>query len=156
MLGHPIYDLPLGRYQSGHGLDYDVIAGKQPLRPLASEGGVVAIDETGILPRQGLVVHAQLVRDIRAIVGDNHVHLRQQLVHYLLPFPATEVQREASLAPVDGQEGAALQGHELLVKTPGVSPRRLHLDDIRAHIRQEHPAEGGGYHLGQFEDLDSI
>jgi len=126
------------------------------VRPLAPEGRVFDVDQPRVHFRERLVVNPQVVGRVWPVVDDDHVHLGDELVDDLSAFWALEVDREATLAPVQGHERARLERHELRLQTPRLAPGRLDLDHLRAHVGKQHACEGCGDYLREFEDLDAF
>ena len=156
MLQHPVLKLLLGGHHAGHRLDNQVVPGTVGVRPLASERGVLAVDDARVQPGQGVVVHAQLGSHVGPVVDQGHVHLRDVAAQNVLRFGGGEVQGEAALTPVVGQEGTALRGGEGLRVTPGVAPRRFNLDDLGPHVGQQHTGQRTGDNLGKLDYLYAL
>ena len=81
-------------HQAGGRLDDDVVAGAIRPRPLATEGGVVRVDNVGLDGADGLVVEAELRGDVGTVVDHHHVGVFEQLVDHGPGTGVRQVDRE--------------------------------------------------------------
>ena len=88
-------------------------------------------------------------------VDDDHVDVRGHLVNDVNGLRVGEVQGQAALAAVQRHVVLGLVGHEPMRVSPGFALNGLHLDDVRAHVGQQHSSERPGDDLGELEYLDS-
>jgi hypothetical protein len=90
------------------------------------------MDQRWIDGEQVLAPHLHPVQRLGAVVGDEHVCLAHQGEQ---PFPVSlgaEVEREPALAVIPG-------GKAVAERAEGIAVRRLDLDHVSAHIRQQPP-----------------
>ena len=73
------------------------------------------------------------------------------------PFRGLQIEREVPLVAVDDQERRRLA---LFVGRPGAGfvagPGVFHLDDVGAHVGQEHAAEGTGENAREIDDPHTV
>ena len=110
------------------------------VRPVAVHGEVddVRLDRPGLFVR-----HAQPVGHAGAVVVDDHVGLRDQPAHDLLPGLAAQVERDALLAGVRlrrADPGLPARAH----RAEGVAAGLLHLDHARALVAEHRTGERRG------------
>ncbi len=61
------------------------------------------------------------------------------------------------LLRLTARNGRRDAGSQLELHLPrGLASRRLHLDDVGAHVAEQHAAEGTGHDLGQVDDADAL
>ena len=141
---------------SGHGLDDHVVTGPVGVGTPASVGRELAVHQPRVERRQGVVVNSEFGGDVRPVVDQGDVHLGDQTGKYLLGRPLGKVQRQAAFAAVVGHERAAFGGLETLGQTPGLPPRRFHLDYVRSQIGQEFPSQRPGNYFGEVHHSDAV
>ena len=156
MLGDAVGDLALGGGDAGHGLDDDVVAGTVGVGAVVTEGGTLAVDYGRVDGGQGFVVDAQAAGHVGAIVGQDDVGLLGEAADDGGGGGFGEVQGHGTLAPVVGDEGAALGGQDGLGVAPEVAPGGFDLDDAGAHVGQQHAGGGRGDHGGELDDVDAV
>ena len=146
---HAVLYLALSRHKPGHCLNYQIVAGTVAVRSAASERGVIAVDEARVDGGQRFVVYAQLGGNVRAGVDDHRVNVGNHLVDYRHALRRRHIERQAALAAIQRHIGLGLFGDELERKPPRFAFERLYLDDVGAHVGEQHPPEGAGDYLGE-------
>ena len=67
-----------------------------------------------------------------------------------------EIEDDRAFIAIDGGEVLAVTVVDRRPHAHRVAGRALHLDDLRAHVREQHRAEGAGRDLAELDDLDSL
>src|SRR6267142_2480706 len=146
-----------GAHDAAHALRDQVIAAARGVRARLPVAGDRAVDQPRVERRQRLVVHAEARGDAGPVVLDEDVGGRHQLLQDGDALGALEVEYEAALVAVDGQEGRRDTGRGLEIHRAGrLAPGRLDLDDVGAHVGEEHRAEGARHHLRLIEDAQAL
>jgi len=147
---------PRDRGEAGDGLDQEVLAGPRAVgaRLAVARGG--DIDEPGVDGRHALPVEAEARHHARAEVLDEDVGALDQAPGDRLALGALEIEREAPLVAVRGEEEDA---HAVLVEVasgpvalPEPAARRLDLDHVGAEVGEELDAGRPEEELGEAED----
>src|SRR5258706_11619554 len=121
---------------AAHALQDDVVAGPVGLGTLLAEAGDRAVDEPRIAGEDVIVPEAQSRHQAGPEVLDKYVGLLNEPPERLAPAVALEVERDAALIAITGQEVGAFPA---LKRRPPVTAvvagaRLLHLDDVRAQV----------------------
>ena len=142
-------------HEPGLALGDDVVAASPRLRSgmaVSADGGV---DEARIQPAQRLGIDAgALERRHSRHVGDEYVGRLQQAKEQPVGLRLLDVQFQAALVSVDRQKVRAFaldKGRSPAARLVAPS-RTFDLDDVRAHIPQEHGAVGPREGFGHFHD----
>ena len=144
-------------HDAAHALGNEVVAAAVRVGPGLPEARDRTVDEPRIDLPQRLVVDAEPARHARPIVFDQHVGGCDQPCEDGDGFRPLQVEREAALVPVHGEKGTRDAGRDLeLHVSARLSPRRLHLDHVRAHVAEQHAAVRTGHDLGQIDDANAV
>jgi hypothetical protein len=134
-------------HETGHALHDLVVARAVPVGALLTETGDARVDEPGVLGRERLVVHAQAMLDVGAIVLDHDVRSGGQALDDGHPSRILQVDRDAALVAVQ------VRGIEEDPLAP-FPTRPLHPDHIGPEVGQDLGAGGPGANRGQVEDRE--
>ena len=115
----------------------------------------------GVALADGLVIQSQTLQGAGAEAGHKHVGAGQQRIHYLASRGLLQIQGNVPLVAVphgkirvdivlDGSTQRSAGG------AAGFAGQRLHLDHIRAPIRQNFGGAGAGNIVSQVDDTDSV
>src|SRR5487761_1181083 len=134
----------------------EVVAGARGEGTVLPVTGDRAHDQPRIARVEGIPAKTEPGHDARAVAFDEHIGVLDQAEEEVAAQGRLEVQGEAALVAVDGVEQDALAvdkrwGPAQVVATAGL----LDLDHVRAHVGQEHGAEGAGQEAGQVEYSDA-
>jgi hypothetical protein len=131
--------------QTSSGLGRDVEAGELSLGAAAAPARGVGVDDAGVDAPQVVVANAEALGDAGPEVVHSHVGALGQPRRYLLSLLRLQVEGDAALAPVVGQEvgaealGLIQQGH---VAAQVAQERRLDFGDLGSHVGQGHGGLG--------------
>ncbi len=121
-----------------------------------AEAGDVAIDEVGLELFQPRRAEPHLVEDAGAVILDQHIALADQPRQHLAPLGRAQIEGDRPLVAVIGGEipaqpvaYGALMAHRIALAG------RFHLDDVGAHIGEQHRAERAGEDAGEVENANS-
>jgi hypothetical protein len=146
-------------HRSGHRLQQHVLARAVHIGPVLAVAGDRYVDDRRVDPAHALVVEAQALRDARAIVLQEHVRVRDQLAHDLLPAVALEIDGERALVAVEREE------RDVDLVAGRTSRRRetlpfarcgLDLDDIGAEVAEALGGERPGHRDGAVDDAVAV
>ena len=137
-------------------MHHEIESGSASERALHTVCGDIDIDDGGIDGGQGLVVYAECLGGIGAIVGDDAVGHLDDLLQRVFATRVFQVKRHALDAAVKGQKGAALVRCERLRHTPWVTRRRFDFDDIGAHVGEDLSGEGASDEVAELDHLYSF
>jgi hypothetical protein len=140
-------------HDAGLALHDQVVPRTTRLRAALSEARDGAVDEPGIVLPQAVVAETEPLHRAGPEVLEHHVRRLDQRPEDLLPFRRLQVQREALLVAVHGEEIRGLAARERrpaprVVALAGL----LDLDDLGAHVAEGHGAERPGEHARQVDD----
>ena len=141
--------------QPAHGLPHRVIA--RPVRrgTTVAEARDRAIDESGVALPHRIPSKAEAIQRPRAQILDHHIRLFHQAQRMGLAFGGFEIQRHALLVAVHRAEGGVVTC--LAPTAEGITGfRRLHLDDVRAEVAEQHAGIGPADIAGELDDLDTL
>jgi hypothetical protein len=122
---------------------YDhIVAGAIFLRAGIAKSGDGTIDDRGATSPYGLITETQSIHGSRAEVLDQHVRPIDEPPEHLLAAFALQVECDALLVAVDGQEIGGLVALERRSKGACIVAlaRPLHLDYLGAEITEQHGA----------------
>jgi hypothetical protein len=127
------------RHQAAHRLRQDIVPRLAAERALGPESRGTCVDDARVHGTEGVVAEPQLLHDAGPEVVRDDVAVARQAQRHLAPLLALQVELDALLAAVDREEvGAepippvdAEQPPDLAALPP------LHLDHLRAHVRQQ-------------------
>ena len=128
-------------HEAAHGLGHDVVAGPVMIGAVLAEAGDAAVDQLGVDFLQHVIAQAQLLHGAGAEVLDEDIGLLYQILEDLLALGGLEIQGETALIAVEIDEVSAFP-----VKTRRIGAGIItlsgdfHLDDVGAHVREEHRA----------------
>ena len=122
-----------------------------------TEAGDGRHDDSGVDLLAGLIVKAHLFHRARAEVLNDNVGLGNQLAEQLLALVGTEVDGNALLVAV---EGGDIDADAVLVRTETsavfADTDALDLDDLSAHVCQQHAAERSGDESAEVQNPDTL
>ena len=114
------------------------------------------VNQPRILSRQRVVCEAEAGHDAGTIVLDYDVRRPRQPFEDGAALAGLQVERDASLAAVDGVEAGAVEAGRPRHLPRRVAGGRLDLDHVGAEIGEQHRAERAGHHLRGVEDAQTI
>src|SRR5262249_54440432 len=116
-----------------------------------------AVDQTGIELVDRLVAEPQFVEAARFEVLDEDIRLSEQRPKVVRTLLAFQIESDAPLAPIDASKVRAPRTHERRPR-PGIVAfgRFFDLDDVGAHVAEEHGAKGPGEDAGQVDHAKSV
>jgi hypothetical protein len=130
--------------------------------PGLAERGDRRVDEAGVHPAQVVVAQAEALHGAHAEVLAHHVGVADELAEELDAGRGLQIERDAELVAIAVLRG----GHPLLdavapplhAERDALAPalRRLDLDHPRAHVGEQHRAEGHRDDLAQIEHRDVV
>ena len=145
------------RHQAAHPLGHEVEAAPVAIRAGAAEPGDAGIHQPGIDLRQRLVAQTQAVHDAGPEVLRHDVRRLRHAPEHRLALVRAQVQGDAALVAVQRQEAAGDVVGQARTHAPrvvaGAGP--LDLDDVGAHVGQQHGAHGAGHDLRQVQHFDA-
>src|SRR4029453_11211320 len=116
-----------------------------------------AVDEAGVDRGQGVEAEAEALHGARPEILDEDVGALHQITQDVPPFRGLQIEREIPLVAIDHEVRCRFP---TLVGRPGTRfvarPGVFDLDDIRAHVGQQHAAEGPGQDAREIEDADTV
>src|SRR6266568_786177 len=116
------------------------------------------VHDRGVDLAEVLISHAQPVQHPGPEVLGDEIAAGGELADDVPGAGAFEVQRQALLVPVHGQEERALPAEQLAgggqPTLPLPHPGPFHLDDFGAHVGQELRGPRAHHHLGEVQDPD--
>src|SRR4030095_10698852 len=124
---------------------------------MLAERGDRRVNEIGLHLPEVVVAEAQAVHRTHAEVLGHHVRVADELLEQPEPLGRLELERDAELVPLAILRGWSplrdtvaraldAEGYALAAPVP-----RLDLDDARAHVGEQHRAEGHGDDLTEIE-----
>jgi hypothetical protein len=144
-------------HEAAHRLRDEVERRAVGVRAVETEAGHVAAHEVGLDRPQRVAPEAHPVHHARAVVVDHDVRPGEQPAEHLLRLVGAEIERDRALIAVEGGEvervavaRGTLRAHRVALAG------RLHLDDLRPHVREEHRAERPGDDARQIDDADAF
>src|SRR5581483_10074500 len=151
-------------HESAQRLRDGIVAGPVRIRPGLSEAGDRAVDQSRMQLAQRVVVElvAREIADL--VVLHQHVALRGQGAHQLLPFGIGEIDGDRLLAAVAAGEVRRLGGvvaarvlDERRAPAAGIvaAAGALHLDYFGAEVGEDLRCEGPREHAGEIENPDA-
>ena len=155
-MGVSVFDFSFAGHQSGHGLHDQVVTRPVGVRPLASEGCVVAVDDLRVDRRQRFVVDAEFCRHVGSGIDDHNVDIRDHLAYDIRCFGSCQVQWQAALASVERHKRLAFAGDELECQPPGFALQGFDFYYVGAHVGEEHATKGACDDLGELQDFDTV
>jgi hypothetical protein len=87
-----------------------------------------------MIRRQRVVVETQTSHHAGAVVLDHHVGGGGEAPEHPLACRCSQIEHDAALAPVHGVETGAVVADGTGHAPARIAFRRLHLDDVRAHV----------------------
>jgi hypothetical protein len=143
--------------QARGGLD-DVVVGRAPaIRALVAIAGDMAVDQCGVLRRQGRVVQAEPVGRRRAQRMQQHIGATEQALQHGPTLRALEVDHDAALAAVAGhEEGAHAWRAAWPDRAREVAFGRLELDHLGTHVAQILAGQRAEDHRGDLQHPDAF
>ena len=143
MAHRPSVRLAGQRHHAEFGLQYRVEAGAVRHRPVLPIGGDGEIDQPREPFGEGGVVEAEALHHAHAEILDDDIRIRQQVEHDFLAFRRADIEGDALLVAVEGEEEMAFSRRAGLRHAPRVVAGRriLDLDDFGAHIGEYLRAE---------------
>ena len=141
---------------AGHRLEHRVVPRTLGVRAAAAEGAGGGVDEARIVPAERFVVDAQPRGDAGAEVLHRHVGVAGQVMDDLLALGRLQIDRDAALVPVPCLEHAALAFDEGPPVASVVAAGRFDLEDVGAHVAEQHGAVGTGDEAREVEDPDAV
>ena len=129
------------------------------MRPARPVGGQRDHDEPGIVSHERVPAQVEPVDRTGSEVLDDDIRLADEAMHEVTTSLGLEVDGEAALVPVDGEEVGAdavcrprwAPGAQIVARA-----RPLDLDDVGAEVAQDHRSEGARKDPRQVEDPDSV
>ena len=142
-------------HQAAHTLGDEVVAGSFGVRTGAAESRDRAVNEGRIGCRHLLVSQAETVHRSRPVVFDHYVGVFCEPTCRFESALLFEVQHHATLVAVHGEKCCRLTAHKGRAHVAGIIPPRrlLDLDDVCAHVGQEHRAKRPRQDLAAVHDL---
>ncbi|MCY1530032.1 hypothetical protein D9M68_652060 [compost metagenome] len=143
-------------HQPAHGLDGQVEPAFLRTRPRLPIGRNRTIDESGIHFAQLGIAQPQAVHHARPIVFDQHVCARRQLARQGQVSRVLQVQRHRPLVAVERGEVLAVavgDGRPAAQRIAAFGV--LDLDDVRAHVRQQHAAKRARRDVANLQHRDA-
>src|SRR5262245_17015090 len=145
------------RHDSAECLHERLVAGAVLARSGAPERRDRAIDEARVERGQRVVAQAEALHRPRPEILDEDVGALDQIAEDLGALRRLQIERQVSLVAVDHEVRRRLPA---LVGRPGTRlvarARVFHLDDVGAHVGQEHAAKGPGQDAREIEDADTV
>src|SRR5262249_13318193 len=147
------------RHDARHRLKLAVERRRRPLRAAVAEARAGQVDEAWIDRRERLVTDAELVHDTGSEVLPHDVGAGHEPLDDFDRLGTPEVERQAALVAVDGQEARRhlsrrpLLADELAARLVAVT--RLDLHDIGAEQRELERPVGAGEIACEIEDADA-
>ena len=148
---------PAGRaHQAAHRLGNDIVARSVLVRSIVAEPGHGGIDQAGIQLAQLFIAQTQFFHRSRPVILQHDIRRFDQRAKQLFAFGRLEVDGNPFLIPVQVHEIGALAVLER-AEMPFIRSfsSLLHLDHVRAQIRQHHAGEWTGQHPGHIQDHES-
>ena len=141
-------------HQTAHTLGHQVEPAPVAVGAGGSETRNGTIDEAGFEPGEFFVTQPQPVHHAGPEVFHHDVGLLQQPQKYLPSSFLPQVQAEAALVPIQGQETGRPFARKGRPHLAGVVPAVwfFNLDDVRPQVRQQHGANRSRHYLGQVEN----
>ena len=135
-----------------------VQAGLRSPRPRWPESRERAIDQAQIHRPERRVVDAELLGHAIPEGLDDHVGGGGHTVKGSTALGGGEIEAQAALVAIDGEvKNALAASRDPVHGASGIRRRaRFHLDDVGAHVRQIHAADGARDQMSQFEHADSF
>ena len=144
-------------HQAAVGLDNQVVSGHVGHGSGAPVTGDGAIDNIRVDGGHGVVAQPHAVQGAGPETLHHHVGLGRQPQNDVNPFLLLQVEAQAALVAVEGQELGALavpEGGPRAGLVPQVG--LLDLDDFRAHVPHHHGAERSRQSTGQVNNFDAF
>jgi hypothetical protein len=156
-LGRSRFRKPGHVHQPRLALDDHVVAGLRS----AGAGGAVAgdrtVNEPPVQSAHPIGPESQPLERARPEVLDEHVGVANQVLEQLAAFRRFQIDGNALLVPVDTQEIGAPAVHERCPRSRVVAMAGvLDLDDLGAHVAEQHRAQGSGQHAGEVDHLQPV
>jgi hypothetical protein len=130
-----------------------------PLAPRVRATGAEGRDRTGDEPRvrggEGVGLDAGPPRGLRGAVLDEDVGRRPQALQQRDAGRPLEIDREAALVAVHGQEPGGCAGRPLPLEPRRRAPGRLDPDHVGAHVGEQHGAECARQDVRQVEHAET-
>lgn len=140
-------------HQPAHGLQRQVEAAFLAARAALAVRRYRTIDQARVARAHGLLPQPQAVHDAGAVVFDQYVGAGDQLDGCVALGLVLQVQGDRALVAVQGGEVLAVAIGDGRPAAQGVAcAGRLDLDDVGAHVGQQHAAERAGGHVADFDD----
>ena len=152
----PPVRLGLDRGQSGERLDHRVVHALVCVGPGLAEAADRDVDDVRTELPHGVLAQAHALDRAGTEVLDEHVAARDQPPQRVETGRRLEVDRERALAAVRGEERRARARAVRAQVAHEVALERLHLDHVRALIREHHRRDRTRDHAGQVEDADAF
>ena len=136
----------------------EVEAGAAAVRAGRAEAGDGAIDDGGVERADIVVGEAHAIDDTGSEVVDHHVGVFEHAAHNGETLLALEVEDDAALVAVEREERRRFAFDEGRAVAPGVvaAVGLFDLDDVCAHVGEEHGAEGTRENLAEVDYLDVL
>jgi hypothetical protein len=143
-------------HDAAHALRDQVKAAAAGMGTVIAEPGELGVDQPWKLLVQRLEAQPDAGHHGRTIVLDQHVHIGDELEKQCPSFPLLVVKSNALLIAVDVTEVSVA----LAAVAPSAGriplPRPFQLDDLRAHIGEDHRAERPRHVLGQVQHFEAV
>ena len=147
---------PVHRHEAAHGLRDEIerrALGVGPDAPVAVDA---ADHEVWVQLPKARLAESHASEHTGTVVLDQYVGALDEPRQDGLAFLGVQVQRDRPLVPVELREVPRQALDEDALPTDGIPvPRRLDLDDLGAHVGEQHAAEGPGKDAGEVDDADA-
>ena len=138
-------------------MDDRIVSGLQASRSGLAVAGNRAVDQARVQRPHRLVAESQFVETSGLEVFDEDVGLRQQGTQVGRALRVLEVEPDAPLAAIDADEIGAPRAHEWRPAAGVVAfGRFFDLDDVGAHVAEEHGAERTGEDTREVDDPEAF
>ena len=145
-------------HQAAHALSYEVESGATAVRACRAEARYGAIDDGRIERAHIFIGKAHAIDDTGAEVVNHHIGVFEHVAHYGETLFALEVEDDAALVAVQRQERRRFAFDEgrpvpaRVITAVGL----LNLNDISAHVCEQHCAEWTCENLAEVDHLDVL
>jgi hypothetical protein len=135
------------RHHAAECLHHGLVAAIVGARPSPPERRDRAVDETWLDLGQRFIAEAERLHGAGPEVLQHHVALAGQALEQLAALGSLQIHRDALLAAVDRHEVRRFAAQERRPRARVVAlARLLDLDDLGAHVTEDHRAERPGQH----------
>ncbi|MNQ71363.1 hypothetical protein D3C85_860270 [compost metagenome] len=142
-----------GTHQAAGCLDDAVYTGPAAQRTGLSIRGNRAIHQAAVALGQRVVVQTKRLHDARTVVFNHHVRAADQAARDLATAVGFQIQRDAALVAIHTQVHGAFARDPGWADLPAKFPAgRFDFDDVRAHVRKHHGADGAREDVREIHD----